>query len=59
MFNIFGSKDNIESGDEIALIVGTKIFGGILHKISNNEKIIKNKGLIVIELCIDAKNKWI
>ena len=57
VFNILGSKNKIESGDEIALIVGTKIFGGVLYKISNNDKIIKNKSLVVIELYIGNKNK--
>ena len=57
VFNILGSKNNIESGEEIALIIGTKIFGGVLYKISNNDKKIKDKSLVVIELYISNKNK--
>ena len=57
IFNIIGSKDNIENGEEIALIIGLKVFGGILHKISNNDKKIKNKSLVVIELYFGNKNK--
>ena len=57
VFNIIGSKNNIESGDEIALIIGLKIFGGILHKVSNKDKKIKNKSLVVIELYFGDKNK--
>ena len=57
VFNIIGSKNNIESGDEIALIIGLKIFGGILHKVSNKDKKIKNKSVVVIELYFGDKNK--
>lgn len=57
VFNILGSKNIIESGEEIALIIGTKIFGGVLYKISNNDKKIKDKSLVVIELYISNKNK--
>ena len=57
VFNIIGSKNNIESGDEIALIIGLKIFGGILHKVSNKDKKIKNKSVVVIELYFGNKNK--
>ena len=57
IFNILGSNNDIESGEEIALIIGTTIFGGVLYKVSNNDKVIKNKSLVVIELYINNKNK--
>ncbi len=56
-FNILDSKKNIESGDEIALIIETKIFGGILYKINEDDKEIKNKSLVAIVLYEGDKNK--
>ena len=57
IFNILDSKKNIESGDEIALIIGTKIFGGILYKINEIDKKIKNKSLVAIVLYFGDQNK--
>lgn len=59
MFNILGSKKNIESGDEIALMTGLKVFGGVIHKMSENNKIIKNKSLVVLQLYCGDKIKCI
>ena len=57
IFSILNSKKNIESGDEIALIIGSKIFGGILYKINEQNEQIKNKSLVAIVLYVGEQNK--